>query len=97
MAEYIDRNLLLNSKQWDALQIYDKARAKAIILGQPTVDVVEVRHAKWCLIEYEYFVCSRCGHWHYTGCESTAEAKERLLNGAVPNYCSNCGAKMDFK
>lgn len=66
-------------------------------IDTPAADVVEVRHGKWCLIEYDYFVCSRCGHWHYTGCESKAEAKERLLNGAVPNYCSNCGAKMDGK
>lgn len=50
---------------------------------------------KWYLIEYEYLDCSNCGHQHYTGCESTAEAKEKLQNGEVPNYCSHCGAMMN--
>lgn len=64
------------------------------LLAIPAADVVEVRHGVWCLVEYEYLTCSECGESYYTGCESTAEAKERLQNGEVPNYCPNCGAKM---
>ena len=49
---------------------------------------------EWFIREYEYFTCSECGHDHYTGCEYTKQAKERLENGEYPNYCHNCGAKM---
>ncbi len=56
---------------------------------------VEPKTGKWMLLEYEYLTCSECGDDHWTGCESTAEARERLKSGDYPNYCSNCGAKMN--
>ena len=49
---------------------------------------------EWYISEYEYLTCSECGDSYYTGCDSTAEAKERLAEGKCPNYCPNCGAKM---
>lgn len=63
----------------------------------PTADVVEVRHGYWYITEYEYFTCSECGNSFYNGCESTAEAKQRLKDGLYDNYCGHCGAKMDGK
>ena len=48
----------------------------------------------WCIIEYEFFTCSECGHYHWNSCDSTAEARERLAKGDAPNFCPNCGAKM---
>jgi len=54
-----------------------------------------VVHAYWYILEYESLTCSRCGGSYYTGCESTAEAKERLKEGIYPKYCPNCGAKME--
>lgn len=48
----------------------------------------------WFVLEYEYFTCSECGHYHPNGCDSTKEAKERLADEEYPNFCSNCGAKM---
>lgn len=60
----------------------------------PLADVREVKHGEWIIVEYEYLTCKECGHYHYTGCESTAEAKEKLKNGEVPNFCPNCGAAM---
>lgn len=64
---------------------------------QPAADVVEVRHGHWYSTEYEYFTCSECGNSFYNGCESTAEAKQRLKDGLYDNYCGHCGAKMDGK
>lgn len=55
----------------------------------------EPKTGEWMLLEYEYLTCSECGDDHWTGCESTAEARERLKSGDYPNYCSNCGAKMN--
>lgn len=48
----------------------------------------------WCLIEYEYFVCSECGYYSYNGSESTAETRRRLAEGEYPTFCENCGAQM---
>ena len=48
----------------------------------------------WYISEYEYLTCSECGDYYYTGCDSTAQAKERLAEGRCPNFCPNYGAKM---
>ena len=50
--------------------------------NQPAADVQEVRHGKWeinCDGYYPY--CSNC--------------KEEPKNGAMSDYCPNCGCKMD--
>ena len=55
---------------------------------QPTVDAVEVVHGRWIqgesvLDKYgggSIYHCSECGDWYHN---------------FVPNYCPNCGAKMD--
>jgi hypothetical protein len=61
----------------------------------PKADVELVRHGKWYFTEYEYFSCSECGESYYNGCDTTAEAKERLKSGDYYNYCPFCGAKME--
>lgn len=71
---------------------YDAEKA---INEVPAADVVPVVHAHWYILEYESLTCSRCEGFYYTGCDSTAEAKERLKEGIYPNYCPHCGAKMD--
>jgi hypothetical protein len=79
MARYIDAEKIDFSPLKDD---FDRARAKVIIMGQPTADVAEVKHGKWICLEAEigYFACSECDH--------------RILR-AECNYCPNCGAKMD--
>lgn len=57
----------------------------------PTADVVEVKHGRWIIgedeAEYEYGVCSVCDHREW---DAFAYGRDR-----VPNYCPNCGARMD--
>jgi hypothetical protein len=84
MARYIDADKIDFSQLKDD---FDRARAKIIIMGQPTVDVVEVKHGEW--IKYPsdaYMKCSVCGMEY---------AKEKMPN--IVGYCPNpnCGAKMD--
>ena len=55
---------------------------------------VKQSEGHWFIQEYEYFTCSECDYDHWNSCDSTKEAKERLANGDIPNYCPNCGAKM---
>lgn len=52
----------------------------------PTVDAIEVVHAKWERNEHDKIVCSRCKN-------------EPLLDDfgywVMSKYCPNCGAEMD--
>ena len=56
----------------------------------PTADVAEVKHGEW----REHFAF---GCWHYDCpfCEDGYAMKEK--DNTPPNYCQNCGAKMDGK
>ena len=58
-------------------------RAQRAILDAPAADVATVRHGRWndSLARITPY-CSACGHSH------------RCLI-RTPNYCPNCGAKMD--
>ena len=51
-----------------------------IIDDQPTVDAVEVVHGRWVWDNrFSDYTCSECHNWDLK----------------TPNYCSNCGAKME--
>lgn len=65
---------------------FDRARAKVIIMGQPTADVVEVKHGIWVINPDGYYpYCNQCGY----------EPRRPLgdYDNRTP-YCPNCGAKM---
>ena len=63
------------------------AKVRRHIAEAPAVDAVEVVHGRWVdathidedFGEVESYECSVCGRWEYY----------------TPNYCPNCGAKMD--
>ena len=54
-------------------------------------DVVEVKHGKWKIkideYDCEYMMCSVCKEEFYPADADTVDT--------TPNYCPNCGAKMD--
>jgi hypothetical protein len=69
----------------------------------PTVDVAHVVHARWKqgyeLVrgmednsELPYVACSNCGQTEYG-----ADLEDYTDYDDLPNYCPNCGAKMDGK
>ena len=80
MDEYIERKAIR-----DALYDADAITMSGVkILNQfPVADVAPVRHGRWndSLARITPY-CSVCGHSH------------RCLI-RTPNYCPNCGAKMD--
>ena len=48
----------------------------------PTADVAEVKHGEWKWDKrFADYTCNLCGNWDLK----------------TPNYCPNCGAKMDGK
>ena len=63
----------------------------------PAADMREVKHGKWQITEYDYYDCSVCGNSYYNGCDSSAEARQKLDERSpdVYKYCPHCGAKMD--
>ena len=95
MAEYIDKEIALSLVQPDAPEdetgavtiATAKKLVRSIIYRTPTADVAPVIHGKWISKNYHgyewVFVCSNCGY----------------IDGYPfndrPNYCPNCGARMD--
>ena len=90
MARYIDaENIDFSPLKND----FEKARAQVIIMGQPTADVVEVKHGLWYKPQFvrrsgfrtvRDFLCNVCEK------EYSVEQPSNLMN-----YCPYCGAKMD--
>ena len=90
MSRHIDADKLIHDLDYDVscypggndksyIQVCD---FKSMINGQPTADVVEVKHAEWKVDEthdYEPY-CSLCGH--------------EPIAGEKYNYCPDCGADM---
>lgn len=65
-----------------------------LIEDAPSVVPTE-RTGEWHVIEYEYFTCDQCGEYVWNSAECTQEARDMLKNGECPNYCPNCGTRMD--
>ena len=95
MAEYIEREALMrNLKQFAPEQL--TPLIESLIQKQPAADVVEVRHGKWKLKQYEggildgeiYDECSICEYQRFF---------DDIRFKTAFNYCPNCGAKMDGK
>ena len=86
MAEYIDRDALIDNLQKFAPDCYSAA-VNNVIVGMPKADVAPVVHGKWVECEgldFGFWVCSNCKF------VSSATAAYKLYK-----YCPNCGAKMD--
>ena len=91
----IDANALLEKVQF-RMEIDNKNAeiiagcvniARRLIENAPTVDAVEVVHGRWIAVPSsdmmtgKAFKCSECNKMRY--------------GSFMPNYCQNCGAKMD--
>lgn len=62
-----------------------------LINNQPAADVVEVKRGQWRIIEdafdNEMMMCPFCDDFFYDGDNDTVDH--------FPNYCPNCGAKLE--
>ena len=91
MAEYIEREALLERNMYgNTNPITHRTYAKNLIESAPAADVVEVKHGEW--IEHFNFGC-----WHYDCPFCDFGFATQIRNEDTPNYCENCGAKMDKK
>lgn len=78
--------------KWGANEyVYDTNAFLDSIDEEPTLDVAPVVHGRWTIecdnFDCEFMRCSVCGEEFYNGDNDTVDM--------LPNYCPNCGAKMD--
>ena len=88
MARYIDVEKIDFSPLKDD---FDRARAKVIILRQPTADVEEVKHGEWIYNTDDFTPKMRCSVCGYNKPIAAGENIEQQPS----DYCNKCGAKMD--
>ena len=93
MPRYIDADVLLElidefePENWtdsdrELQAVNDFELFRSLVKAEPTADVVEVKHGEWVWDKrYSDYTCNLCGNWDLE----------------TPNYCPNCGAKMDGK
>ena len=87
MAEYIEREDLLELYRMDDPVLNENGHVPLLVIRQnimdiPAADVAPVRHGRWIASHDEFCACSICKYPVYVCWNQT-------------NYCPNCGAKMD--
>ena len=80
--KYVDVDRLFYPLYCEPLDFSDKEKVTNFITKLPAADVVEVRHGRWIIDEWNTPNCSVCG------CSGIDDYY------ATP-YCPHCGAKMD--
>ena len=65
----------------------DIENAARSINGIPAADVEPVRHGRWGK--------KQGGFWEFAACSLCGEKTPTV--GIIPNFCPNCGAKMDLE
>jgi hypothetical protein len=94
MAEYIERSDAADFFEKSKQTMWHKDDITATISSKKNIsvaDVVEVKYGKWEIksddYDCEYMMCSCCKEEFYPVDADTVDT--------TPNYCPNCGAKMD--
>ena len=99
MADYISREALkevFENADADVCESYPdghcdwgfgRKNINDVIDGVPTADVEPVRHGRWGQ--------KKGGFWEFAACSLCGEKTPTV--GIAPNYCPNCGAKMDLE
>lgn len=86
MSDYISRNEIFSV--WRSMPKPASISSLTDAINRtPAADVEPVRHGQWGKRQgylLEFAACSLCG-------------KEIPTVGIIPNYCPNCGAKMDLE
>jgi hypothetical protein len=89
--DLIDRNALL--AEYDRVHIGPPGGARKLMEEAPTVDAVEVVHARWIPLEYDGYASGNpvWDLWECSECQEEHSGDEDTLTP----YCPHCGALMD--
>lgn len=88
MAEYIDREALINHLNQSAAKHYSRAVERVIEL-EPAADVAPVRRGHWVRVR-SGTTCSEC----MTGLKRITTLNDEWVDLSEMSYCPNCGAEM---
>lgn len=88
MAEYIERESLINHLNQSAAKHYSRAVERVIEL-EPAADVAPVRRGHWVRVG-SGTTCSEC----MTGLRRTTALNAEWVDLSEMSYCPNCGAEM---
>lgn len=88
MAEYIDREALINHLNQSAAKHYSRAVERVIEL-EPAADVAPVRRGHWVRVG-SGTTCSEC----MTGLKRITALNDEWVDLSEMSYCPNCGAEM---
>ena len=94
MSKYIDADHLKKAveHELDMQDLYLPVHFFEVVDGMEAADVQEVKHGRWIKREY----CSNYSGYDYgMKCSVCGKPLYRQLSEKMPNYCPNCGAKMD--
>jgi hypothetical protein len=98
MSDLISRDYVLS--EYDRQHNGPPGGARKIMEEAPAVDAVPVVHGNWKIMSHGFppepcIVCSNCGlDIDYEICKRI-KADSFSYTSMKPNYCPNCGAKMD--
>ena len=107
MAEYIERAAAVKSvlRMRRPENSVAQNRMLSIIqmdmLKLPAADVAPVVHARWIPSESDFddddtlFDGEECCDWQCSACREDICYEDPMPMKLLPNYCPNCGAKMD--
>lgn len=98
MADYISRDAAIEKirvagctdcggSSYTICGFCDFENAARLVNGLPTADVEPVRHGRWGK--------KQGGFWEFAACSLYGEKTPTV--GITPNYCPNCGTKMDLE
>lgn len=88
MAEYIDREALINHLNQSAAKHYSRAVERVIEL-EPAADVAPVRRGHWVRVG-SGTTCSEC----MMGLKRITALSDEWVDLSEMSYCPNCGAEM---
>lgn len=102
MARYIDADEFeklcdVMADKCDGLGKIIWQEIKNVVCCQPTADVHEVRNGKWQIKPLFHSNLEESETAVYVRCSSCGMKLIAQKCGPFPNYCANCGAKMEAK
>lgn len=94
MAEYIEKAELIKKLCFETAEWYYSPTIKTI-KEFPVSDVQPIRHGRWDFRGYQLFKCTNCKEMFTQDQLEAMQNHKDCEECTFPNFCPNCGARMD--